>query len=141
MRHGQEHELARVERRVVVRGEGEVGGAGEAWVLRVDARARQLVGRGDRELEVGVAQHETHQLDARKPRRTHDTRLDGHVTPSFASCTLSRALRLDPSAAQARQIRAPAQNYAARPLLFILKKKPPFGNPRKEIVTRRSGGC
>ena len=86
VRHGQEHELARVERRVVVRGEGEVGGAGEAGVLRIDARARQLVGRGDREFEVGMAQHEAHQLDARKPRRTHDTRLDGHVDPSLACC-------------------------------------------------------
>lgn len=86
VRHGQEHELARGERRVVVRGEGEVGGAGEAGVLRVDARARQLVGRGNRELEVGMAQHEAHQLDARKPRRTHDTRLDGHVDPSLACC-------------------------------------------------------
>ena len=45
VRHGQEHEVARVERRVVVRGEGEVGGAGEAGILRDDGRARQLVGR------------------------------------------------------------------------------------------------
>ena len=86
VRHGQEHELARVERRVVVRGEGEIGGAGEAGVLVGHARAGQLVGRGDHEFEVGMAQHEAHQLDARKTRRTHDTRLDGHVDPSLACC-------------------------------------------------------
>ena len=64
VRHGQEHEVARVERWVVVRGEGEIGGTGEAGVFRGHGRARQLVGRDHAQIEVGMTQREPGQLDA-----------------------------------------------------------------------------
>ena len=79
MRNGEEHEVARIESRVVMGGEGEVGGAGEAGVFARDGRAGQLV-RGDSdELEVGMAQGDPRQLDAGEPRRAYDARRDRHV--------------------------------------------------------------
>ena len=81
VRHGQEHEVARVERRVVVRGEGEVGGAGEAGILRDDGHACQLVGRDYAQIEIGMAQREPNQLDAGKAGRSNDACRDRHVDP------------------------------------------------------------
>ena len=136
MRNGEEHEVARIESRVVMGGEGEVGGAGEAGVFARDGRAGQLV-RGDSdELEVGMAQGDPRQLDAGEPRRAYDARRDRHVDRL-------RSARHVGQLVSCRRFARFVQAHKSKPfapLSIILRKKRRFDKVRSENSRARSKG-
>ena len=81
VRHGQEDQVAVLDRGGIVRGELDVRATLERGVDLRERRARVGVGRDDGQLEVGVLHEQPHELGPRVARGADDTDLIRHAIP------------------------------------------------------------
>ena len=81
MGHGKEHDIALIENRIVMPGEGKVGSSREARVLLGHGGSGKLIGGNGNQFELGVPQRNSDQLYASEAGCTDDTAFDAHTMP------------------------------------------------------------
>ena len=81
MRHGKEHDIALIENRVVMPGEGKVGCSREARVFLGHGGSSKLIGGNGDQFELGVPQRNSDQLYASEAGCTDNTAFDAHTMP------------------------------------------------------------